>query len=109
MNERQTVDEDGHIISVVKRATLRHILVDDLKRIVVDVGFVDKRDIDKRAVGECPSLAIILLYGLCILDDTHIGVADMLGKEVRPFLILKLYPVEPFDLVAQVGNQLLFG
>ena len=108
MHERQTVDEYGHIITVVKRSTLRHILVDDLERIVVDVYFVDKRDIDKRTIRTCPSLDVVLLYGLRLLNDTHIRVADKFVEEIGPFIIFKNNVVEPFNFVTEVSNQLFF-
>ena len=108
MDERKTVDKDCHIITVVKSPTFRHILVDDLKRIVVDVDFIDKRDIDKRSVWACPSLDVVLLYGLGLLNYTHIGVTDKFIEEVRPFFIFENNIVEPFNLVTEVGNQLFF-
>ena len=45
MDERQTVDENGHVIACIVIALGFHILIDDLQTVVVNVLFVDKLNI----------------------------------------------------------------
>lgn len=50
MNQRQTVYQNRDIIAVIIVAAILHILVNDLQAVVVDVLFIQQRDIDRRAV-----------------------------------------------------------
>ena len=61
MNQRQTVYQNRDIIAVIIVAAVLHILVDNLQTVVVDVLFIQQRNIDRRAVLAGQVLNVVLL------------------------------------------------
>ena len=49
VNERQTVDQNRHVVTVRVRP-LNLVLVDDLQPVVMDVALIDQTDVLERAV-----------------------------------------------------------
>lgn len=109
MHQREAVDKDCYVIAVGVGAALGDVLVDDLQGVVVDISFVDERDVDERAVGAGPGLDVVFLNGFGFLNDAHVGIADVFVEEPDPFVIVEAEAVEAFDLAAEVGNEFLLG
>ncbi len=77
MNQRQTVYQNRDIIAVIIVAAILHILVNDLQAVVVDVLFVQQRDIDRRAVLAGQILNVIPLgCGGSFFFDAIVRVGD---------------------------------
>lgn len=109
MDKREAVDEHGHVIAVVVlRAVVfgDYVLIGDLQTVVVDVLFVDQRDIFRTSVIAPQNLHIVLLNFAGLFRNAVIGVGNALGKEPLPFDVGKAVVVQHFQLCAQVGNQL---
>ena len=109
MHQRQAVDEDGHIIAVGLGTTFGHILVEHLNMVVVDVLLVDELHVLRAAVvaGDVDDFGALDAFGLVL--DAHLGRSNMLLKELFPLLVRKSQMVEPFHLLAQVGDELRLG
>ena len=109
MDERKPVDEHGHIIAVVVlRAVVfgDYVLIGDLQTVVVNVLFVNQRDIFRTSVIAPQNLHIILLHFAGLFRNAVIGIGNALGKEPLPFAVGKAVVVQRFQLCAQVGDQL---
>ena len=109
MHQRQAVDKDGHIITVGLGAAFGHVLVEHLNMVVVDVLLVDELHVLRSAVvaGDVDDFGALDAFGLVL--DAHLGRGDMLLKELFPLLIRKSQMVQPFHLLAQVGDELRLG
>ena len=105
MNQRQTVYQNRDIIAVIIVAAVLHILVNDLQAVVVDVLFIQQRDIDRRAVLAGQILNVVLLDAAGLFFDTIVCVGDFILKEVIPFLIRKGIIVQNLQLTAQVCHK----
>lgn len=105
MNQRQTVYQNRDIIAVIIVAAVLHILVNDLQAVVVDVLFIQQRDIDRRAVLAGQVLNVVLLDAAGLFFDTIVCVGDFILKEVIPFLIRKGIIVQNLQLAAQVCHK----
>ena len=109
MDERKPVDEHGYVIAVVVlRAVVfgDYVLIGDLQTVVVDVLFVNQRDIFRTSVIAPQDLHIILLNLAGLFRNAVVGVGNALGKEPLPFAVGKMIVVQRFELCAQVGDQL---
>ncbi len=109
VDERQAVDEDGHIVAVVTRAALGRVLVDDLQAVVVDILLVEDADISALAVVELKSLHVILLNELRLLHDTIVLIGQDGGVEPPPLGVGKGDAVELLHPAAQVADKVLLG
>lgn len=89
MNQRQTVYQNRDIIAVIIVAAVFHILVDNLQTVVVDVLFIQQRNIDRRAVLAGQVLNVVLLDAAGLFFDAIVRIGDFILKEVIPFLIRK--------------------
>ena len=112
MDEREAVDEHGHVIAVVVlRAVVfgDYVLIGDLQTVVVNVLFVNQRDIFRTSVIAPQNLHIVLLNFAGLFRNAVIGVGNALGKESLPFAVGKMIVVQRFELCAQVGDKLLLA
>ena len=105
MNQRQTVYQNRDIIAVIIVAAVFHILVDNLQTVVVDVLFIQQRNIDRRAVLAGQVLNVVLLDAAGLFFDAIVCVGDFILKEVIPFLIRKGIIVQNLQLAAQVCHK----
>lgn len=109
VNKRKAVDEHGHVIAVVVlRAVVfgDYVLIGDLQTVVVNVLFVNQRDIFRTSVIAPQNLHIVLLHFAGLFRNAVVGIGDALGKEPLPFAVGKAVVVQRFKLRAQVGDQL---
>ena len=102
MNQRQTVYQNRDIIAVIIVAAVLHILVDNLQTVVVDVLFIQQRNIDRRAVLAGQVLNVVLLDAAGLFFDAIVRVGDFILKKVVPFFIRKGIIVQNLQLTAQV-------
>ena len=109
VHQWQTVHKDSNIVAVFVAAALGHILVDYLQRIVVDILFVDKIDVHKRAIVAREHLFVVLLNGAGFFHNALVGVAEVFLEKLVPFLVGKEQSVEPLELSTEVVDQLFFG
>ena len=105
MNQRQTVYQNRDIIAVIIVAAILHILVNDLQAVVVDVLFIQQRDIDRRAVLAGQILNVILLDAAGLFFDAIVRVGDFILKKEVPFFIRESIVVQQFQLTAQVCHK----
>ena len=106
VHQRQTVHQHGHVIAVLALAALRHILVDDLETVVVNVLLVNEPHIDGGAVVPRDGLDIILLNQRGLLLNAVVGVGDDAGEEMLPFPVAEAQVIQFLQLDAQVGDEL---
>ena len=109
VDERKPVDEHGHVIAVVVlRAVVfgDYVLIGDLQTVVVNVLFVNQRDIFRTSVIAPQNLHIVLLNLAGLFRNAVVGIGNALGKEPLPFAVGKAVVVQRFQLCAQVGDQL---
>lgn len=90
MNQRQTVYQNRDIIAVIIVAAILHILVNDLQAVVVDVLFIQQRDIDRRAVLAGQILNVILLDAAGLFFDAIVRVGDFILKKKSHSLSVKV-------------------
>ena len=112
MNQRKAVDQNRHIVAVIMPRTvclLHFILVDDLQTVVVDVLFVDQRDIFGTAVIPMQHLHVIFLNLPGLFGNMLVGVGNYITEKLPPLCVRKLVVVQLFQLAAEVGNQFLLG
>ena len=105
MDKREAVDEHGHVIAVVVlRAVVfgDYVLIGDLQAVVVDVLFVNQRDIFRTSVIAPQDLHIVLLHFAGLFRNAVVGIGNALGKEPLPFAVGKAVVVQRFQLCAQV-------
>ena len=105
MNQRQTVYQNRDIIAVIIVAAVFHILVDNLQTVVVDVLFIQQRNIDRRAVLAGQVLNVVLLDAAGLFFDAIVRIGDFILKKVVPFLIRKGIMVQNLQLAAQVCHK----
>lgn len=109
MNQRQTVHQYGNIVTVGACTVICFVLIDDLKRVVVDIGLVEQVDIFDCPVVARQQLHMVFLNDGGLLYNSTVLVGKTTRKETRPLGIRKRIVVEFLQLTAQVGNQLRFG
>ena len=105
MNQRQTVYQNCDIIAVIIVAAVLHILVNDLQAVVVDVLFIQQRDIDRRAVLTGQILNVVLLDAAGLFFDAIVCIGDFISKEKVPLFIRESIVVQQFQLAAQVCHK----
>ena len=96
MNQRQTVHQNGNIISGIMFSDCFLILVDNLQSVIVDVLFVNQRDVHGSPVLTGQVLHIIFLNFSGLFHDALIGVGNLAFEKAVPFLIRKLIVVQQF-------------
>lgn len=109
VNERQTVYENGDIISVGPGAVFRHILIDDLQEIPVYVILVDEFDIAECVaairLADGGHLDEVVLDGVGLFQNTIVLVGQMDAEECFPIRVCKMVVIELLQLLAKVGNE----
>lgn len=109
VDEGEPVDEHGHVIAVVVLCAVifgDYVLIGDLQTVVVNVLFVNQRDIFRTSVIAPQNLHIVLLHFAGLFRNAVVGIGNALGKEPLPFAVGKAVVVQHFQLCAQVGDQL---
>ena len=96
MNQRQTIDQNRHIISGIMCSAAFFILIDYLQPVVVNVLFVNQGDIHGRVVLTGQVLHIIFLNFSGLFHDSLIGIGNLAFEKAVPFLIRKLIVVQQF-------------
>ena len=96
MNQRQTIDQNRHIISGIMCSAAFFILIDYLQPVVVNVLFVNQGDIHGSAVLTGQVLHIIFLNFSGLFYDALIGIGNLAFEKAVPFLIRKLIAVQQF-------------
>ena len=112
MNQRKAVDQNRHIVAVIMPCAVclfYLILVDDLQAVVVDVLFVDQRDIFGTAIIPVQHLHIIFLNLPGLFGNMLVGVGNYITEKLPPLRIGKLVVVQLFQLAAEVSNQFILG
>ena len=85
---------------------LRIVLIDNLQKIIVDILLVNQRDVLACAVITFQDFDSIFLKGFCFLNNALIGICDIFRKKAFSFAVCKGVAVEPFNLFAEVDNQI---
>ena len=89
-------------------ALLLLILVDDLDKVVVDVGLVNQIDVLALSCIPFEHLDVVLLY-LCCLGNNIIILVGYTGvEEGLPLIVCEVVGVELLQLGPEVGNQVCF-
>ena len=111
MHQREAVDQNSHVIAVIMLCALclaDLILIDDLQEIIVDVLLINQRDVLGCAIIPLQYLHIIFLNFAGLFHNALIGVGNAIAEKPLPFVIRKLIAVQPFQLLAEIFNQLRF-
>ena len=87
----------------------RLVLVDDLKRVVVDVLLVDEPHVLCRAVVALENLDVVFLYLARLLKRLLALVGDLSLEEAFPLAVSELYMIQRLKPTAEVGDQLGLG
>ena len=90
VDEGQTINQNGHIITVVMLSTIGgryRILIDNLQMVVVNVFLVNKNNVFTGAIVPSQDLHVVFLNELRLLNDARIGIGQDLTKEAVPFAI----------------------
>ena len=112
MNQRKAVDQNRHIIAVIMPCAVclfYLILVDDLQAVVMDVLFVDQRDIFGTSIIPVQHLHIVFLNLPGLFGNMLVGVGNYITEKLPPLRIGKLIVVQLFQLTAEVSNQFILG
>ena len=112
MNQRKAVDQNRHIVAVIMPRTVclfYLVLIDDLQTVVVDVLFVDQRDIFGTAVIPMQHLHVIFLNLPGLFGNMLVGVGNYITEKLPPLRIGKVVVVQLFQLAAEVSNQFILG
>ena len=112
MNQWKAVDQNRHIVAVIMPCAVclfYLILVDDLQAVVVDVLFVDQRDVFGAAIIPVQYLHIVFLNLPSLFRNMLVGVGNYITEKLLPFRIGKLVVVQLFQLAAEVSNQFILG
>lgn len=105
MYQRQTVDEDGHVVARVVIARSLLVLVEHLQAVVVDVLFVQQVDVFGRAAVLPQHLHMIELNAARLFQDTVVCARDAVFEKARPLAVRKNVVVQEFQLAAEVGDK----
>ena len=102
VDERETIHEDSHVIAVLEIAAVLRVLVDDLKKILVDVGLVDEHDVLRRAIVAAKVLDIVFLYPARLLLDAVIRICNARIEEALPLVIGECEAIQLLYLAAKI-------
>ena len=105
MYQRQTVDEDGHVVARVVIACGLLVLVEHLQTVVVDVLFVQQVDVFGRAAVLPQHLHMIELNPARLFQNAVVCARDAVPKEARPLAVRKGVVVQTLQLAAEVGDE----
>ena len=108
MYQRQTVDEDSHVVACVVIARSLLVLVEHLQAVVVDVLFVQQVDVFGRAAVLPQYLRMIELNPARLFQNAVVRARDAVPKEARPLAVRESVVVQPLQLTAEVGDKRCF-
>ena len=103
--ERETVDQDRHIIAGVVLPLALLVLVEHLEAVVVDVSLVQQVDIFGGSAVLPQHLHVVALDLAGFLHDPLVGTRDAVLEKTLPFRVGKAVVVQQFQLAAQIGDQ----
>ena len=109
MDHREAVDEDGHIVSVAMTRSFiltDRILIDDLKKIVMDVLLVNQRDILGGAIIPLQDLYKILLDLPGLLYDMVVRIRQRILEKPVPLGIGECIVVQNLQFFPEIRYQL---
>lgn len=75
----------------------------------MNVVLVDQIDIDFGAVRSSPRLDMVFLNSPGFLNNTLLGIAEMLAEEALPFIVREFDRIQSLNLCAEIVGQLLLG
>ena len=105
MYQRQTVDEDGHVVARVVVARSLLVLVEHLQAVVVDVLFVQQVDVFGRTAVLPQHLHMIELNPARLFQNAVVCARDAVLKKARPLAVRKGVVIQPLQLAAEVGDE----
>ena len=105
MYQRQTVDEDGHVVARVVTARSLLVLVEHLQTVVVNVFFVQQVDVFGRAAVLPQYLHMIELNPARLFQNAVVRARDAVLKKARPLAVRESVVVQEFQLAAEVGDE----
>lgn len=105
MYQRQTIDEDGHVVARVVLARGLLVLVEHLQSIVVDVFFVQQVDVFGRAAVLPQHLHMVKLNAARLFQDAVVCARDAVLEKARPLAVGESVVVQTLQLAAEVGNE----
>lgn len=105
MYQRQTVDEDGHVVARVVIARSLLVLVEHLQAVVVDVLFVQQVDIFGRAAVLPQHLHMIELNPARLFQNPVVCARDAVFEKARPLAVRESVVVQTLQLAAEVGDE----
>lgn len=108
MYQRQTVDEDSHVIARVVVARSLLVLVEHLQTVVVNMLFVQQVDVFGRAAILPQHLHMIELNPARLFQNAVVCARDAVLKKARPLAVRKGVVVQPLQLAAEVGDERCF-
>lgn len=109
VDEREPVDQDGHIVTVFAGTVLGGILVDDLKFIVMNILLVEEMDVFDGTVRASEVLNGVILDDGGFLTDPMVRVGNEFLEEAFPLDIGEGDVVQGFELFPEIGNEFRFG
>ena len=98
MNQRKAIDKYRNVIAVFEIAALLGVLVNHLKRIVMDILFINQRDIFASSVVTPQNLNIVLLNKPCFFNNAGIIIGKLIFEKGLPFLVREMIIVQFFKL-----------
>ena len=111
MDQRQTVDEDSDVITVIVGSTLAggySVLIDNLQNIVVNILFVNEGDILAFAVIALQHLHMVFLDQPGLFRDVRIGIGQHFLEEPIPLPVSELISIHLGKLRPEVGDKVCF-
>ena len=105
MYQRQTVDEDGHVVARVVVARGLLVLVEHLQAVVVDVLFVQQVDVFGRTAVLPQHLHMIELNPARLFQNAVVCARDAVFEKARPLAVRKGVVVQTLQLAAEVGDE----
>ena len=108
MDKRQTIDQNGYIITCVMLAFGFFILVNDLKAVIMNILFVNKLNILGSSVIPMKHFDMIGLHGAAFLYDALVRVGKRFRKKPLPLAVRKGIVIQNFQLSSKIRNQTVF-
>ena len=106
MYQRQTIHQDGHIVAVGIVTPFRHILVQHLQVVVVDVALVYQFDVLRVAIIARDVHNLRALNPFRLVLNRHLRRGDVSFQQLLPLLIRERHPIQAFHLLAKIRQQL---
>ena len=106
VNERQTVDQNRHVVAGVMPAAALFVLIDDLQAVVVNILLVDERDIHGSAVLPGEILHIVFLNPAGLFHDAVVFAGDPGGEKALPLPVGETVVIEFFQLFPQIVDEI---